>query len=233
MVAIEGEVSVGREVMSTHDHPIWQELTEHLPYTLAASCAGLAMVGLLTFASSLLGREQMLPDATSRLFHVAHPTHMFFSAAVTAAMFRRYRRSMWMACSVGIMGALTFCGLSDVLIPFLGGSLMKFRPELHLCVVVHPNLVLPFVLLGALTGMTGSKSILQSTVFGHSGHVLVSSMASLFYLISFGVVDWMASLGAVFVIVTLAVLVPCCLSDIVFPLLAARSGEKMEMHHHG
>jgi len=41
------------------------------------------------------------------------------------------------------------------------------------------------------------------------------------YLVSFGLVGWTESLGLVFLVVITAVLLPCCISDIVFPVLMA------------
>jgi hypothetical protein len=51
--------------------------------------------------------------------------------------------------------------------------------------------------------------------------VLVSSVATLFYLVAYGVTDWYAEdkMALVFVVVLLCVTIPCCFSDILFPLL--------------
>ena len=61
----------------------------------------------------------------------------------------------------------------------------------------------------------------KSTIFSHSAHVLTSSVASIMYLVSFGLADWVSAVGMVFVYMVFAVMVPCCTSDIVFPLLLA------------
>jgi hypothetical protein len=47
----------------------------------------------------------------------------------------------------------------------------------------------------------------------------LSTRASLFYLTAFGATDWLPLLPLVFVVLFFAVWVPCCTSDIVFPLL--------------
>ena len=61
-------------------------------------------------------------------------------------------------------------------------------------------------------------------------------MASIFYMVGpLGVVAWIGQIGTVFIFVVLAVTVPCCLSDIVFPLLMSKpSREKYldEPHVH-
>ncbi len=52
-------------------------------------------------------------------------------------------------------------------------------------------------------------------------------MASIFYMIGpLGVIAWIDIVGKLFVFVTFAVVVPCCLSDIVFPLLMSRAGRR-------
>jgi hypothetical protein len=44
-------------------------------------------------------------------------------------------------------------------------------------------------------------------------------MASILYVVSVGLTGWMEHFGMVFFFTILAVLIPCCISDIVFPLL--------------
>jgi len=44
-------------------------------------------------------------------------------------------------------------------------------------------------------------------------------MASILYLVSYGLTDWIHVIGAVFVLIILAVIIPCCFGDIVFPLM--------------
>jgi len=61
-----------------------------------------------------------------------------------------------------------------------------------------------------------------TTRFPHYGHVLLSTWASLFYFTAFGIARWIPLLHFVFLFLLLAVLIPCCLSDIVFPLLFTR-----------
>jgi len=59
-----------------------------------------------------------------------------------------------------------------------------------------------------------------STKFPHAGHVLLSTWASLFHILMAigGSLTWISYAG-VFIFLFIAVWVPCCISDIVFPLL--------------
>ena len=59
-----------------------------------------------------------------------------------------------------------------------------------------------------------------ATKFPHAGHVLISTWASLFHiLMAKGHDISFFSYAVIFVFLFLAVWLPCCISDIVFPLL--------------
>jgi len=59
-----------------------------------------------------------------------------------------------------------------------------------------------------------------TTKFPHAGHVLLSTWASVFHIVMAleGTISWLMS-GVILVFLFFAVWVPCCVSDIVFPLL--------------
>ena len=92
---------------------------------------------------------------------------------------------------------------------------------LHVCLIQHPLVVLPFVFAGIFVGFV-LPSVQRSTFFSHAVHVLLSSIATMLYLISFGIADWLKFAALVFLLLFAAVMVPCCTSDIVFPLLFTR-----------
>lgn len=166
------------------------------------------------------------------IFHVFHPVHMLFSAIATTAMFWRYDRKLWKAIVTGFVGSAGVCGVSDVALPYLGGWLLETRMEFHWCLIQHPQLVVPFLAMGILGGLMAEQAIGRSTVYSHSGHVFVSSVASIFYMISFGLADWVGQVGYVFIIMVVAVLFPCCFSDIIFPLLLAQPEKYVGDHAH-
>jgi hypothetical protein len=62
----------------------------------------------------------------------------------------------------------------------------------------------------------------QTTKIPHFGHVLLSTWASLFYIMAFGKADWIPLLPFIFLFLFLAVWLPCCTSDIIYPLLLVR-----------
>jgi len=209
-----------------------EELLSHLPFSIFATVGGMLVVAVLTFLGEPTYGER-LPGAFQDLFHVFHPTHMLLSATATTAMFWRHERRFVKAAVVGFLGAIVICGVSDILIPYLSGFLLGAHMEAHICILKHPGLVLPFALVGVATGFLAADHIVRATFYSHAAHVLVSSAASLLYLIGFGLAHWVHQAGPVLVFVVLAVMIPCCVSDIVFPLLAVtKDGKPVPRHHH-
>ncbi len=218
-----------------------QELVHHLPFSVSAVAVGLTLAGIICFLTPV-GRE--LPPAVDHadhvmveecehdhgehhnafwpLFHLFHPLHMLFSAAATTAMFWRYERRVLKAVIVGLIGAIGVCGLSDIVMPHLSLTMLGESMRWHICVIEHPQMVFSFAAVGVAVGLAASAGVARSTFFSHSLHVFSSTMASIFYLIGpFGALGWIDSVGVVFLFIIFAVMVPCCLSDIVFPLLLA------------
>lgn len=198
------------------------ELKKHLPFSILSTCLAIIVIG---FLSIIIGNTQ-LPYVGKELFHIFHPLHILVSAATTTAMYWIHRRKVINAIIIGILGAIVICSLSDIIFPFLGGSLLSVKMHFHLCVLEHPLILIPFLLVGVIAGFVSPEVIENSTIYSHSAHILLSTMASLLYLISFGFAEWMHFIGPVFVIVVLVVLIPCCLSDIVFPLIFIKEKEE-------
>ncbi|MFH1625954.1 MAG: hypothetical protein ABID54_12485 [Pseudomonadota bacterium] len=206
------------------------ELRHHLPFSVFSVAVGITALGIISYMSTVMGMTDF-PRASYRLFHVFHPLHMLFSSLATTAMFWRYDRRLLKAIVVGFAGAVVICGLSDILMPFYSGRLLGVKMHLHICVLEHPQIILPFVAVGILTGLIVPE-VRKSTIFSHSAHILISSMASILYLVSFGLSEWVQVIGMVFVYMILAVIIPCCISDIIFPLLLTGEEAKIEEYEH-
>lgn len=222
------------------------ELREHLPFSVSAVAIGLIVAGTICILGSGFvesGASEALADHAGHehaagenghdhgppfaqlFFHLFHPAHMLFSAAATTAMFRRYDRKIIKAIIVGLIGAIGVCGVSDIVMPHVSLTILGIHTPWHICVIEHPGLVLPYAGVGVLIGILAAGGVVRSTVISHSLHVLASTMASIFYMVGpLGLVAWIDRLGEVFVFVVLAVMVPCCVSDIVFPLLMSPAG---------
>lgn len=194
------------------------ELGYHLPYSIFGIAVGLLSMGILSFFAILMGAQSLLPAASSELFHVFHPAHVLISAVATTAMFSKHEKRILKAAIVGFIGSVIICAISDIFLPIIGGSILGSDMIVHICILEEPGLVLPFAIIGVAAGLLVTKSFDKSTQYSHSAHVFISSAASILYLIGFGLTDWIHSIGAVFLIIIAAVMIPCCASDIVFPL---------------
>jgi len=195
------------------------ELAHHLPFSIFGVTIGLILMGMMSFFATIVQAEHLLPIASRELFHVFHPAHILFSAVATTAMFVKHEKKYLKAIVVGFVGSVTICGISDIFFPYLGGKFLGSEMQVHICIIEEPALVFPFALIGVIAGLLIKKSFDHSTEYSHSVHVIVSSMASILYLIGFGYQNWIHDVGAVFIVIIFAVMIPCCASDIAFPLV--------------
>lgn len=205
---------------------VGKELQHHLPFSILSVAAGLIMAGILTFITEAAGVENP-SERFTELFHIFHPMHIMFSAIATTAMFWQNEKNFMKALLIGIAGSMGICGISDVFIPYIAGMLLGADMDLHICIIRHSLIILPFLTLGILAGFLAPGNIEKSkgVVFSHSLHVFISAAASVMYLISFGMTDWIYQIGGVLIFMVLAVVIPCCTSDIVFPLLCVKTGK--------
>lgn len=100
--------------------------------------------------------------------------------------------------------------------------------KLHIGFIEGWYVVIPAAIAGVLLAYFKPK-----TKFPHAGHVLLSTWASSFHMLMAmgGDVSWLKMIGS-FGFLFLAVWIPCCFSDIVFPLLFVKSGDEIPHHHH-
>ncbi|MBN1844495.1 MAG: hypothetical protein JW810_02350 [Sedimentisphaerales bacterium] len=102
------------------------------------------------------------------------------------------------------------------------------RPDIHLGFIEDWYLVNPAALLGVLLGYFRPRTKLP-----HAGHVLVSTWASSAHvLMNLSQPLSTLVLMGFFLVLFLAVWLPCCVSDIVFPTLFVRSGAVCGCHYH-
>jgi len=154
------------------------------------------------------------------IFYILHPAHVVLSALVTTAMYKKYGNGkIWMAIPIGYFGAIGIATLSDSVIPYLGEMLLSLPNKgIHIGFIEEWWIVNPAALIGIAIGYWR-----LTTKVPHSGHVLISTWASLFHIImALGeTVNWITLLP-IFFFLFLGVWIPCCTSDIVFPLLFVR-----------
>jgi hypothetical protein len=210
------------EEMSKSKYIILQ-LAHHLPFSVFGVVLSLLLLGFLSSMAIVAKSVDLIPAASDELFHVFHAVHILISSVASAAMFWKHDKSLIKAVLVGTAGSIIICGLSDIFFPYLGGLLLGTDMHLHICATEEPGIVYPFAIIGTFTGLMAPASFERATEYSHSMHIFVSSVASMLYLLAFGLQDWMHVVGAVFVITVISVMIPCCLSDIVFPLACSHS----------
>jgi hypothetical protein len=197
------------------------ELLEHAPFTLLGAVVGIVIMVIIYFANTPR-------DISEALFYTLHPLHIVFSALVTTALYHKQKKSpLWLIIVVGYTGSIGIATLSDAVIPYLGGSAMHIQWSFEW----------PFLSTGAMPFIGIPKWIIvnsaavigiaigyfkPNTKLPHMGHVLLSTWASLFGFTAFGMANWVSVLPLVFLFLFLAVWLPCCFSDIIYPLLWVR-----------
>jgi len=190
---------------------IANELRGHAPFTAFGAVTGVIIMSIIVFGN-------IPPKISYTTFYTLHPLHVVLSALVTTAMYKRYSNGkIWAAILIGYSGSIGIATLSDAIIPYLGGALLGIKIGFHIPFIEKWWLINPTALIGITIGYWR-----PTTKIPHSGHVLLSTWASLFYFTAFGVAYWIPVLHFIFLFLFLAVWIPCCLSDIVFPLLFIR-----------
>ena len=200
------------------------ELKNHAPFTATGAATGIIIMLVIVFTNIL----PQVSQVSYNVFYILHPTHVLLSAMVTTAMYRKYSHGrIWTAILIGYFGSIGFGTLSDSVIPYLGETLLGLQSKgMHIGFIEEPLLTNPAAFLGIAIGYWKPGT----TKFPHSGHILVSTWASLFHIIMAlgGTVKWII-LPTIFGFLFFAVWLPCCTSDIVFPLLFVRG--KLPPHH--
>ena len=201
---------------------ILDELKHHAPYTIFGALTGIVIMVIFRNA---------IPENTAyKLFYVFHPLHVLLSALVTASMYSlhktgglKFKCNIWLLLVIGYVGSVGIATLSDSLIPYAGEALLNMPDRhVHIGFIEEWWLVTPLALIGIAIAY-----FRPSTKFPHAGHVLLSTWASLFHmLMAMGSKISFISYFGIFVFLFLAVWIPCCVSDIVFPLLFVKNNRK-------
>ncbi|MBA7466941.1 hypothetical protein ES707_02135 [subsurface metagenome] len=195
---------------------ITNELKEHAPFTTFGAVTGVIIMAVIVFGNVL----PQVYQVSYPIFYILHPAHVVLSALVTTAMYKKYSNgNIWAAILIGYFGSIGIATLSDSVIPYLGEMLLGLPNKgIHIGFIEEWWIVNPAALIGVAIGYWR-----PTTKFPHSGHVLISTWASLFHIImALGeTVNWITFL-VIFFFLFLGVWIPCCTSDIMFPLLLVR-----------
>ncbi len=227
---------------------IGAELKGHAPFTIFGAVIGLLFMLLFRNISS---------EKASAMFEIFHPSHVLLSAMVTASMFELHRKvnRFLIVLVVGVVGSIGIASLSDSVIPYIGETLLDLNVPTHADIHqdneqddetiadehnhadtsdgsqhrIHLGFIEDWqvVYLAAIIGVIIAY-FLPRTKFPHAGHVLLSTWASSAHILMNMNSEMSATVVAgIFVILFIAVWLPCCISDIVFPLLFVKSDIKL------
>jgi len=199
---------------------ILTELKSHAPFTLFGAFTGIVLMLLF---------RNLEHHSCERLFYMFHPAHVVLSAVVTASMFKLHtkRPNFLVVLLVGYFGSLGIATVSDSLIPYAGELLLGLHAHSHIGFIEGWYIVNPAAFLGILIAYFWPK-----TRFPHSGHVLLSTWASSLHILMAieGSISVLTGI-VIFAFLFIAVWLPCCISDIVFPLLFISSGTSVSHAH--
>lgn len=193
---------------------IAKELRVHAPFTAFGTVTGIMIMAVMI-------ETQVPRELSATLFWTFHPIHVLLSALVTTGMYRLHGPAGPLrSVLIGYLGSVGIATLSDSVIPYLGEMLLSLPHRgIHVGMIEKWWLVNPLALLGIALAWQR-----PTTKLPHAAHVLLSTWASLFHMtMAMGGHLNATMLVLIVGFLFLAVWVPCCTSDIVFPLLFARS----------
>lgn len=207
-------------------HLVVDELVCHFPYAVFSVAIGLIVLTLLNFLTGCQSNSVEMGHAWFQMFHSFHFVHMVFAAAGCMITFAKFSKDLIKGLIVSFCSAACFCILSDIVMPYIGATLLGIKMDLHICFLNELHNILPFLLIGLATGWLISAHHKEANysmgLWSHFTHIFISSLASAFYMVSSGFGDWIDQIGLVFILLIFAVVIPCTLSDVVVPILFAK-----------
>ena len=202
------------------------ELSNHIRFTALAVSIAIALILIIRF--------KIFPDypqnviVSQNLFDGFFISHLFFASLTPAALFSIYRRTLWLGVLLAVTSSAITCTLSDIVFPYLGGSLLSYGMSFHVCIVEEPVLSWTFIFAGAFIGFFLSKYARKLSAYTHSAHIFLSSLAAGLYLISYGV-NVLSVKALLFIpILIVSVLIPCVVNDIGVPSMIVSASFKSE-----
>lgn len=221
---------MSKSTIHQHDHghacgDLSSEIVTHFPYavfSVALSFVGAALLDYFSFGAT----PEVVRHGYHTLFHTFHFLHIVFAATGAMLTFFRFSNNVIKGVIVSAISTVFFCVLSDVLFPYIAGKMLGASMEWHVCFVSELRNVLPFLVIGMFNGwlLSQHQKNMHSyySLWSHFAHIFVSSIASLLYMISNGFTDWAHSMGFIFFLMIMAVVIPCTMSDVVVPLFFAK-----------
>jgi len=198
------------------------ELKEHIPLTFLGSVSGIILIIYLNYANLL----DFINTFSINIFYILHPAHIFLSAVVTTSLFIKHnKKNLIIVILIGYVGSIGIATVSDSIIPYIGEIILDLPNKgIHFGLIEKPFLTNISAFVGIILGYkTGF------TKFPHFGHVLISTWASLFHIImAIGSSINYIQIILIIIFLFFAVWIPCCTSDIVFPLIFIKKNKNLK-----
>jgi hypothetical protein len=220
---------------------IGRELKNHSPFTLLGAVTGI----LFMWAGQVWFKEQA--QTLFSIFHPLHVLLSAMVTAALFEIHRK-ARNFFVILVIGVVGAIGIATLSDCILPFFGESILgaaipshsdmhqdeigeiteadhehedehaeegDSHPRWHIGFIEEWYLVFPAAIIGVFFAYFKPRTHLP-----HASHVLLSTWASSAHMLMNTHADMtLTLLIGMFLVLFLAVWLPCCVSDIIFPLL--------------
>ncbi|MBP6869626.1 hypothetical protein KBC04_01985 [Candidatus Babeliales bacterium] len=223
----------------SENQTMWQafyhELLHHFPYaTLSVALALMLLTLINVFFNTGIAQATMAAchdgcchtSGLDILFHSFHFIHILFATSGTIVTFRRYSDKVFVGLLVGTLSSMVFCTLSDVLLPYAAGRFLGIEMDLHICFASELSNILPFLFVGLLNGWVMTQlpefRTQENSLFLHFLHTFISAMASIFYAVGHGLSDFYMYFGMFYLLMVVAVIIPCTLSDVIAPIFFAK-----------
>lgn len=217
---------------TSHETSLRDELACHFPYAAFSVALGFVVLSFTYFLGLTIADASKLRKGYHVLFHSFHYLHLVFATTGTLVTFSRFSRNIARGLIVSLISPAIFCTLSDIALPALAANLLGVSMHVHICFFEWRDAlnVLPFMIVGLMCGLALRRHHEASLGFfslgSHFVHILISSLAALFYIVSYGFDKWHHSMGYLFFFLVIAVVIPCTVSDIVIPMYFARTKNK-------
>lgn len=212
----------------SHESLLHEELLCHFPYAAFSVAIGFVVLSIMHFVGFAITDAHIMRKGYHILFHSFHYLHLVFAVTGTLVTFSRFSSRLGLGILISLISPAFFCTLSDVALPTLVGNMLGVSMHMHICFFKFHDCInlIPFMIVGLLCGLALRRHHEASLGFfslgSHFVHILISSLAALFYMVSYGFTAWPHSMGLLFFLLVLAVVVPCTISDIVVPMYFAR-----------
>jgi len=213
-----------REHRCGNSSTVLNELIYHMPYAIFSVALALGMLSVLYSVMSI----EEIHSKSDILFHSFHFLHLVFASTGAFIIYLRYSSSVLRGFIVSLFSTVIFCTLSDVILPYCAGLILGVHMHIHFCFLTELQNVVPFVCVGLLNGYIVHRNAVglwDSKVF-HFAHTLVSALASLFYVVGHGLEHWYVHMGLLFILLIIAVVIPCTCADIIVPVFFAKLDKK-------